>query len=252
MVDYKTNTEKRAAQWWQSPLGQNVLDQEQIVIQSLTSHFHGYYQLQLGQQQSLLPSLSRPSIQKIMANSADVQGECTELPFKCHSIDTLLLSHVLEFSDEPHQVLREADRILVNDGTIILCSFNPWSLWGLRRLFSWHKVPPWQGIFFSQTRLKDWLALLNFEVISTNHFLFSPPLRSKKWFDRFSWLEHWGKRLWPLFSGVSILVATKRTIPLTPVTMAWRAKQLFPGQLAQHPVSRGNMRTLHSSNAKIK
>jgi len=238
------------AQWWLSPLGNSVLDQEKAAIQSLTTHFHGTYQLQVGVEQPLLPALSRPAMQKIMANSADVSGDCKSMPFKCHSIDTLLLSHVLEFSSDPHQVLREAERILVSDGTIILCSFNPWSLWGCRRLFSWQDIPPWQGSFFSQTRIKDWLSLLNFEVISTEHLLFRPPVQSEKWFQRFQFIERWGKRLWPLFSGVTILIATKRTIPLTPVTMPWRAKQLFPSPLTQRPASRGNMKTVQSVNIK--
>jgi len=250
MVDYKTNTEKMIAQWWQSPLGHSVLDQEKTAIQSLTSHFHGHYQLQTGTERSLLPSLPRSCVQKVMASSADVYGDCKSLPFKCHSIDTLLLSHVLEFSSDPHQVLREAERVLVSDGTIILCSFNPWSLWGLRRLFSWQDIPPWQGTFFSQTRIKDWLALLNFEVITTERLLFRPPVQSAKWFQRFKLIERWGKRLWPLFSGVSILIATKRTIPLTPVTMPWRAKQLFPSPLTQRPVSRGNVKTVQSASIK--
>lgn len=252
MVDYKANTEKIMAEWWQSPLGHRILAQEQTVIQSLTAHFHGYYQLQIGIKQPLLPSLSRPCIQKVMALSADVQGESISLPFKCHSIDSLLLGHVLEFSSEPHQVLREVERILVADGTVVLCCFNPWSLWGLRRLLSWQEAPPWQGTFFSQTRIKDWLALLNFEVVSSKHCLYRPAIQSPKWFDRLNVIERWGKRLWPIFSGITILVAKKRTIPLTPVTMSWRAKQLFPNPLAQRPASRGNVRTPYNSRSKVK
>jgi len=252
MGDYKTNTEKKMAQWWQKPLGHSVLEQEKVTIQSLSTHFQGHYQLQIGIKQPLLPSLSRPTIQKVMAKSADVHGDSTSLPIKCHSIDTLLLGHVLEFSSDPHQVLREAERVLVSDGTIIICSFNPWSLWGLRRLFSWQDIPPWQGSFFSQTRIKDWLALLNFEVVSTKHILFRPPIQSVKWFQRIKIIERWGKRLWPLFSGVSILIATKRTIPLTPVTMPWQAKQLFPRPLTPRPVSRGNMKTQHTTSLEIK
>jgi len=252
MVDYKTNTEKKMAQWWQSPLGHSVLEQEKSAIQSLSTHFHGHYQLQTGIKHALLPSVSRPNIQKVMANAADVHGDSASLPFKCHSIDTLLLGHVLEFSSDPHQVLREAERVLVSDGTIIICSFNPWSLWGLRRLFSWQDLPPWQGRFFSQTRIKDWLALLNFEVVCTEHLLFRPPIQSEKWFQRIKIIERWGKRLWPLFSGASILIATKRTIPLTPVTMPWQAKQLFPRPLTQHPVSRGNMKTPHDTSLETK
>lgn len=89
MVDYKAN-EKMMSDWWQSPLGQCVLIQEQTLLQSLSSHFYGYSQLQLGVDQKLLPKVSRSNVQKLMAKSADVEGNNEELPFKCHSVDTLL------------------------------------------------------------------------------------------------------------------------------------------------------------------
>jgi len=238
MTDYKADKNQALNDWWQSPLGQHVLQQEKVTLQSMTTYFHGYYQLQIGTQTPLLPTLSKPSIQKVMAKRGDIEGDSTALPFKCYSVDTLLLVHELEFSNDPHQVLREAERILVSDGTLILCHINPWSLWGLKRLFSWQDTPPWQGSFFGQTRIKDWLALLNFEVIASERLLFSPPIQSSSWFKRFSFMERWGKRLWPLFSGVTLLVATKRTIPLTPVKQFWQRKQVFSSKLVQSPMSR--------------
>jgi SAM-dependent methyltransferase len=238
MTDYKADSIQALNDWWSSPLGQQVLQQERALIQSLTPHFHGYYQLQIGAEQSILPQLSKPTIQKIMAPSGDVNGDSKALPFKCHSLDTLLLTHVLEFSSDPHQVLREAERVLVSDGTLILFRFNPWSLWGLKRLFSWQDSLPWLGIFFGHTRIKDWLALLNFDVIATERLLFSPPINNQKWFQRFNFMERWGRRLWPVLSGVTVFVATKRTIPLTPITQPWRRRQIFLGPFAQHPVSR--------------
>ena len=246
MVDYKTNKEKMMADWWQSPLGQAVFSQERSKLQALSHYFHGYYQLQLGCKQSILPPTSRPTQQKLMAQAADVEGHNEALPFKCHSLDLLLLNHVLEFSTDPHQVLREAEQVLVADGTLVLCSFNPWSLWGLRCLLSWQDQPPWQGKFYRQTRIKDWLALLNFEIIASEKLLFSPPLRSSKWFDHFSFMERWGKRLWPFWSGATILVATKRTIPLTPVTKHWRASKSFPsGSFVNKPATNKILRDIN-------
>lgn len=225
--------------WWRSPLGQYVLTQEKVLLQSLVGHFYGYYQLQIGVDQILLPEVPRLSQQKIMTKGGNLEGRSEAMPFKCHSIDNLLLSHELEFAEDPHQVLREVERVLVADGTLVLCCFNPWSLWGLRRLFSWQDQPPWHGHFFSQSRIKDWLALLNFEVVTIERFLFCPPVRSEKWLNWLAFMERWGKRLWPIFSGARIIVAKKRTIPLTPVTMNWRARQLFPAsRLVNKPVTR--------------
>ncbi|MDO7596397.1 MAG: class I SAM-dependent methyltransferase [Pseudomonadota bacterium] len=239
MIDYKTDIQKKMITWWQSPLGCSVLKQEKSALQSLSKHFYGNYQFQLGLEQRLLPEVPRSRMQKIMGQSADLDGRNESLPFKCHSLDTLLLVHVIEFSTDPHQVLREAERVLESDGTLVLCCFNPWSFWGLRRLFSFTATPPWHGHFFSQTRIKDWLALLNFEVAATERLVFHPPIQSERWLTRSLMLERVGKRLWPIFSGVTILVATKRTIPLTRITMYEHVKHLFPtGRLVSKPIAR--------------
>ena len=238
MVDYKVNKEQMMAHWWQSSLGQHVLEQEKTVLQSLAQHFYGDYQVQLGVALNLLPKRTVTKQQKVMAVSADIQGNNEALPFKCYRLDTLLLVHVLEFSDDPHQVLREVERVLVADGTVVLCNFNPWSWWGLRCLFSWQDTPPWNGHFFRQSRIKDWLSLLNFEIVATEKLLFRPPIHSKKWFAKLASIERWGKRLWPILSGVSIIVATKRTIPLMPISQKWQTKQLFPTTLANKPVTK--------------
>ena len=43
------------------------------------------------------------------------------------------MPHILEFADEPHQVLREVERVLVPEGHLVITGFNPASLWGLRQ-----------------------------------------------------------------------------------------------------------------------
>jgi len=230
---------KMMAQWWQSPLGQLVLLEEKDLLQCLRPHFYGHFQLQVYGSTVLLPQLTDASNKIVMDPAFSLDGQAESLPFKSHSIDNVLLPHVLEFSTDPHQVLREVDRVLVADGTVVLCCFNPLSMWGLRRLFSYQDTLPWQGHYFSQVRVKDWLRLLNFEVIDVKKIMFRPPVRTDKWLARFSIMERWGKRFWPFFGGITVLVATKRTIPLTPVRLHWRYKQFFPsGRFIKKTVSR--------------
>lgn len=230
---------KMMTQWWQSPLGQYVLTHEQNSLQSLNQYFHGFFHLQVYGEKNILPQVSHASTQALMAAQADLNGSAELLPFKSHSIDKLLLPHVLEFSSDPHQVLREAERVLVADGSIILCSFNPISLWGVRRLCSLHGRAPWRGYFFTQARIKDWLGLLNFEIVASEKLLFSPPVNSQTWIEKLARMERWGKRCWPFFGGVTILVATKRTIPLTAIKSPWHYKQFFPsGRFVKKPVTR--------------
>jgi ubiquinone/menaquinone biosynthesis C-methylase UbiE len=45
----------------------------------------------------------------------------------------VVLPHTLEFSADPHHVLREVERVLVPEGRVVISGFNPASLWGLRQ-----------------------------------------------------------------------------------------------------------------------
>jgi len=228
--------------WWQSPLGQCVLEQERQKLQSLANHFHGYYQIQIGVEDNLLPEMTMPKFKKRMAASADLIGSNEALPFKSNSVDTIVLPHVLEFSSDPHQVLREAERVLVGDGTAIICCFNPWSWWGIRRMFSCKTLPPWHGHFFGKTRVKDWLALLNFDVVACEKVMYRPPIQTEKWLSRTEKLEKIGRRFGPMFGGVTIMIASKRTVPLTPVAQRWRRAPLFTKKrLVTKPATREKM-----------
>ena len=62
-----------------------------------------------------------------------VVHDFTELPFATQSLDLVVMPHVLEFSAEPHQVLREVERVLIPEGQVIICGFNPISMWGARQ-----------------------------------------------------------------------------------------------------------------------
>jgi SAM-dependent methyltransferase len=227
--------------WWQSPPAELLLNEERAMLANLSSTLSGFFYVQLGADCNLIPRSNRISLQTLISPEGDLSALPEALPFKSHSIDNLFLLHVLEYADDPHQVLRETERVLAADGKVVLCCFNPISLWGLRRLFSWQDRPPWRGQFFSQTRLTDWLALLNFEVVEQHKIIFYPPFKQASWLRRSRFLERWGKRLWPWLGAVSVMVATKRTIPLNPIKQDWRQRRLFPTPgLVNKPITRDN------------
>ena len=94
-----------------------------------------------------------------------VVGETNNLPIETHSIDIVIMPHTLEFDDNPHQVLREVNRVLKPEGIVLLMGFNPWAFWHLPRFFPKTKSKtPWNGKFISRYRVIDWLKLLNFEI----------------------------------------------------------------------------------------
>jgi SAM-dependent methyltransferase len=68
---------------------------------------------------------------------------------------------------DPHRLLREADRVLIDDGWLVLIGFNPLSLMGLRKLVPvLRRAPPYNSRMFTLMRQLDWLSLLNFEVLA--------------------------------------------------------------------------------------
>ena len=136
-----------------------------------------------------------------------VMADPLHLPFAEKSVDACLLSHTLPWCSDPHRLLREADRVLIDDGWLIISSFNPVSLMGLRKLLPvLRKSVPYNSRMFTLTRQLDWLALLNFEVLHQSQFQVLP------------WAKQGGALLGthlPALGCLQLIVARKRTIPLT-------------------------------------
>ena len=228
--------------WLQSPAGAYVRAFEQHCLDELTADIFGYNALQIGLPQidalaaNRMPnkwrSATRTSSAEQLALSVDARQvavalDFAELPFASQSLDLVVMPHVLEFAAEPHQVLREVERVLIPEGQLIICGFNPASLWGARqatgRLLHRPYLPE-AGEFISMPRMKDWLKLLNLGVSRSHVGCFAPPCRSEKWLGRFSFLEDAGQRGWPYFGAVYIVHAIKRVKGGTIIGPAWNRR----------------------------
>lgn len=158
----------------------------------------------------------------------------TALPFAENSIDALLLPHTLECSHAPHAVLREAQRVLVPEGRLIIIGFNPKSLWGaqytstqLAQRLSLCQHPMIANIHepISYRRLHDWLNLLDFDITAGCFGSYRPSMRSSKWFKRLQSLELAGQRWFPTFGGVYFLQATKRVHSMRLIQPSWKIQK---------------------------
>jgi SAM-dependent methyltransferase len=105
----------------------------------------------------------------------DVVGRCASLPLQSHSVDAVLLPHTLEFAADPHRVVAEAHRVLTGEGQLIILGFRPWSLWGLRAALQ-RGLPAGFRQLLPERRLRDWLAVLGYEVLGVHHYLRRGPL----------------------------------------------------------------------------
>lgn len=211
--------------WLETPAGRYVREWEQARLDSLTADIFGFNAIQIGLPQiDALRANRMPNkwLSDTLAPAASenngglplvVVHDFAEMPFASHSLDLVVLPHVLEFAEEPHQILREVERVLIPEGQVIICGFNPASLWGMRqaagRLTGAHFLPQ-DGEFISMPRIKDWMKLLNLGVNRGHFGCYAPPFYREKWLTRFSFMEKAGERWWPYLGAVYIVQAIKR------------------------------------------
>ena len=211
-------------EWFASEQADYVLRHEQDYFDHTVSDIFGFNAMQFGLPQHDFLRSSRMPLRFTAGNQASnaVRLCCDELPFDSGSLDLVLLPHVLEFAETPHQIIREVERVLRPEGSLIISGFNPYSLWGLRRALGSKKGYPWHGKFIGLPRLKDWLALLGFEVAGGRFAAYAPPLRQAKWMERFTFMEKAGDRWWAVSGGIYFLHAIKRVPGMRLIEPQWK------------------------------
>jgi SAM-dependent methyltransferase len=211
------------ADWFETPLGRYLLSREQAWFDRTVVDIFGFRAIQVGLPRVPLLAQSRIAACWTVdpAPPALVQADPHWLPFPENSLDLVVLPHALEFTADPHQLLREVYRAVRPEGQVVIAGFNPFSLFGAKRYFGREQAPPWNGNFIALYRLKDWLALLGFEVTGGGLDAYVPPLANPAWRQRCGFFEAAGDRWWPIAGGVYFLRATKRVLGMRVITPAW-------------------------------
>ena len=224
-------------QWFTTPLGQRFARKEKRILDKYLPNLFGYYLVQCGCPEihseiragNWLKSSrvsSRFCLDYEKNQGVSCQASLGHLPMQSDSLDIVVLPHVLEFSSESHQVLREVERVLIAEGHVVILAFNPWSFWNVTRMFNfWKKTAPWNGQFLSASRIMDWLALLGFDVIHHESYYHQLPIQNANISKKLRFLDKLGQRLWPWFGAGYVLVARKRVETLTPIRPRWRSRQ---------------------------
>jgi SAM-dependent methyltransferase len=210
-------------EWFATPLGRYLLARELAYFDRTLSDIFGFHALQIGLPECPYLRGSRISTRLTvdLEEPAQVLADPHWLPFAENGIDLIVLPHVLEFTDEPHQLLREVHRVIRPEGQLVVVGFNPFSLFGAKRYFGRQQTMPWTGNFIALYRVKDWLSLLGFEVAGGRLDCYAPPFAQEKWLHRFDFFEKAGDRWWPIAGGVYFLRATKRVLGMRVITPAW-------------------------------
>jgi len=216
--------------WFAGSLGESLQALEAHRLREILAGLPGTFGVQLGwlSRRDLLES-SPTAVHVLVDQEAGpvgpqfVQGCPEALPLDSKSVQLVLMPHSLDVSGAPHQLLREAHRVLVPEGHVVILGFNAMSLWGLSCLLRTRSArPPWCGEWIGARRLRDWLSLLDFELTQGAMLYYRPPLKRQRWMDKLFFLERMGDRWWPMGAAVYILVAKKRKPGLTPIMPALR------------------------------
>jgi SAM-dependent methyltransferase len=237
-------------EWFASPLGRALLAREQAAVTQAVEQVFGQLFLQIGSwgpADLFLPHARTPRRALVAEPGArgDLVSHATDLPIASATVDAVFLPHTLEFEPEPHAALREAERVLVGEGHLIVLGFEPLGAWALRHRLSGGGFPPGLDHLLPEGRVRDWLQVLGFELQPTRSLLYSWPLARLEGTRLGAALERGGESLASLtghtvrapLAGAYLLKARKRVYTLTPVRkLRRRAPRLAPALI--EPTSR--------------
>lgn len=214
-------------EWFQGSIGARLYSVELQYLAQLLPNYFGYYLVQLGLSR-FSESFEYSPIKHCLwlgpqghAEGLQVYSDFYPLPLAANSMDLILLPHLLELSDTPQRLLKEVMDILIPGGVLIILGFNPFSLWGLWRLYHGRGKQRWQGNSISSSCVRKWLAIYGCEVEKYFTFYFRPPFKNNKLTERLLFMETLGQLSMPNHGGIFCMVARKQEACGTMLTTGW-------------------------------
>ena len=225
--------------WFETPLGSALLEQEREAVGAALECVFGEQFLQVGAwgPPGLFVALARTQRRALLSPSdvpaGHIRAHPSGLAIQSDSIDALLLPHTLELEPDPHEVLREAQRVLRPEGCLVVLGFEPLGSWAMRSRIARGGFPPGTTRLLSERRLADWLKLLGFDIDPASRFLFTLPFVRAQTGRLRRWADGAGRVLGSRLSGAYVLCARKRVHAVTPIRLTFRARPAVITGLAE-------------------
>lgn len=167
--------------WFKTPPGSFLLTLEQQQLQTMLSRHFGDILVQLGGPLEVLSSHPSPIVHRIIISDAlhsdtkipFVRANYDELPLRPDSIDVIICMHLLDFAQDPSEILDQIYQSLVPHGQVVIVGFNSVSLWGLQRALKPSSTFPWNGKFHSIAHMKTLLQKTGFTLGAKKNDRFS-------------------------------------------------------------------------------
>jgi len=225
-----------AADWFHSPLGALLERQESAVLLPALEGAVGLHALQVGTwgARGEWLSTSRAQRRTLLAapgtfGGPHVVAELDQWPIQSDMVDTVLLPHTLDFAKDPHAVVREAVRVLVGEGQLLVLGFAPLGTWHRLGRFRREPLPTREASPIGAQRLRDWLHVLGCETLAVDHCLGGVPSTRLMGGRVETLLEAAGPRCWPWACGAYLLRARKHVPSLTAIRLRWQRRPAAVG-----------------------
>lgn len=249
-------------QWFQTALGQSVLHDEQQHIDEAVADLYGFHLLQLSASRQIDTTKNstiqhRFSLAPCLHTATDAApitsavSDAEKIPLEAESVDVVVLHHALEFSQHPHQLLRETERVIIPRGHVLIVSFNPFSWMGMfksiGRLATRKKH--WRYHSLRLGRVTDWLRLLDFEPVKIKHGFYRWPVDHAGVIKKTQWMEKLFRFTKLPVGGYYVILARKDVVGMTPIRPAWKkfaTMESLVGSKRFKPVAAGKPAHAHT------
>lgn len=244
---------KPLEQWFKGPLGTALLAEERRAIDEALRDLFGFHLMQLGVGRDIdLTSAStihhRFSLSPVLETGSAVPApslvkgiaDIEKIPLSAESIDVAVLHHVLEFSERPHQLLRESARVIIPRGYVVIVGFNPVSWFGFCKYFGMalSRKPHWRHRALRLGRIVDWLRLLDFEPVKCVQGFYRWPIDQPTLMAKTGWYERFARRIQLPMGGFYLILARKDVAGVTPIKPSWKKFNPMEGLVVTQPTTR--------------
>lgn len=212
-------------EWFKYPLGGAVAESIRKQFESADEPFYSLFYhhcLQIGTSERILNNPRVYMLNSAWCGDAHVIAQTDTLPFANECFSMVFLPFTLENISDTGLILSEVSRVLRPDGSVLIASINPWSLWGVAR--ACHAQALWSTDIHLRSSLHIYSLLSSggFQVHWIKSFFYRPPLSSRVGLKKTRFLEPVGQMFWPYPGGVYLLLAKKVTPSLLSVKPLWQ------------------------------
>ena len=205
---------KEIGEWHNSQVGRVCFNDLSVKVRNLVdqdldknSIFHGPEQIV----QKIINSIEgRSNFFLSSEEKSDISSDIEFLPFADNTIDYFILIHTLDTAEDPHSTFREIDRVLKDNGKLLIIFFNKLSFMALLSHIL-YKNFYWKKNFISTLRLKDWLSLFSYKISVSESINKIPPLYNKLFINKLMFLENSFFKKINFFGNVNLVCAEKET-----------------------------------------